>query len=758
MWAPGAPSGPAGWDRRRVGARLRAALAGLHELQGLRAAHQARVRGALAAQPPPPGGPDPRGARGPELRLEATLAALQEQLSRLRRRDTGLKTHLDQLGQQIGELQLDVCRPSCDALDSDSRPSSGFYELSDVGSSCASVCSERLSPSPGTGPPVFPPAKARPGVGDWRPRSADETSVPTRRPPATEEGARPPRERAENAGQPCGVFRPRPVSTGDLERVLPADRGPHSAGPDSAPAAFFCPGLDIPSQALDPTYQRDLVSRGGQEVYAYPSPLHAVALQSPLFALTKETPQRLKHSPPETPPLGAGSPSGTQAGPVHALGTAGAYIDRLLNLRVQRAPQRSAVGAQGPPGCGASRSPQRPRGRWWAGGGRPGEPGRTPGEDAPGAVPSGAPSRDGPPPWSGHVDREPAAGPAPCTPIPQHRGDGGPGGVPSPSGKGARGSPLRAPGPCVRPARTAREASPAGLKAGLPPPQAARARSRAGSRAPRPGKPPPAPPGTPRGFHAVPVLPLAWDPQCRPPGGGPRGRPVLARGAPGRSCSESTLYPVPLLVPLVVARREGYLSPGGPAPLGPPSRRKQRRWQSTVEISAQGRPASRPEPSAGPPRPVTRKASSPGAQSKPPLARQDACTRGGPEPSEEAAECASLFHATIAETSEEEEEEEEEEEASDHTTSRFGDQESSSSDTECRVQSSSSSPAADRAEAVRGAPAWPGEPPQSLPKAPRGARPPLPPVPKLCRIKASKALKKKIRRFQPTALKVMTMV
>lgn len=79
MWAPGGPPGPAGWDRRRVGARLRAALAGLHELRGLRAAQQARVQGALAMQPAPAG---PHGPSGQELRLEAALAALQEQLVR----------------------------------------------------------------------------------------------------------------------------------------------------------------------------------------------------------------------------------------------------------------------------------------------------------------------------------------------------------------------------------------------------------------------------------------------------------------------------------------------------------------------------------------------------------------------------------------------------------------------------------------------------------------------------------------------------
>lgn len=88
MWAPGVPPEPAGWDRRRVGARLRAALAGLHELQGLRARQQARVRDALATQTScAPAAP--RDPHAHELRLEAALAALQEQLVRSARRGRG---------------------------------------------------------------------------------------------------------------------------------------------------------------------------------------------------------------------------------------------------------------------------------------------------------------------------------------------------------------------------------------------------------------------------------------------------------------------------------------------------------------------------------------------------------------------------------------------------------------------------------------------------------------------------------------------
>lgn len=47
--------------------------------------------------------------------------------SRLRKQDVGLKTHLQQLDQQISELKLDVGKVSSEQLESDSRPSSGAY-------------------------------------------------------------------------------------------------------------------------------------------------------------------------------------------------------------------------------------------------------------------------------------------------------------------------------------------------------------------------------------------------------------------------------------------------------------------------------------------------------------------------------------------------------------------------------------------------------------------------------------------------------
>lgn len=120
--------------------------------------------------------------------------------------------------------------------------------------------------------------------------------------------------------------------------------------------------------------------------------------------------------------------------------------------------------------------------------------------------------------------------------------------------------------------------------------------------------------------------------------------------------------------------------------------------------------------------------------------------------SEYSAECASLFHSTIAESSEGE--------MSDNTTNRFGDSESSQSfqsfsdsdsslslDEEDQVDSQGEDRSLVWAEAALG-PTAAGLPLQQLPR----------PEPSACRIKASRALKKKIRRFQPASLKVMTLV
>lgn len=275
-------------DRGRIGERLQAALAGLQELHFLRDKHFSRVRWALTLNRE-----ESRSIQDnvntEELRLEATLNLLKQQLTRLRKQDVGLKTHLQQLDQQISELKLDVCKASTEHLESDSRPSSGFFELSDGGSgslsnSCTSVYSESLSCSSQTNLLPFlstsysPPGRNASGqTSVSRCCSADESmaqsDVP--RPLGVKLGSgciRMPPAKAERARQ-------RPVSTGDLDRVVTSG----TFRSTDVKTSTLCGSLHNPS--VDLKYQSNLVSSSGTEVYCYPSPLHAVALQSPIFNL-----------------------------------------------------------------------------------------------------------------------------------------------------------------------------------------------------------------------------------------------------------------------------------------------------------------------------------------------------------------------------------------------------------------------------------------------------------------------------------------
>uniref|UniRef100_H0WS88 Dishevelled binding antagonist of beta catenin 2 n=1 Tax=Otolemur garnettii TaxID=30611 RepID=H0WS88_OTOGA len=769
MWAPGGPSGPAGWDRRRVGARLRAALAGLHELQGLRATQQARVRGALAMQHPPGPAPPP-GPRGQELRLEAALAALQEQLSRLRQQDAGLKTHLDQLDQQISQLQLDVGAPPGEALDSDSRPSSGFYELSDGGScslstSCASVCSDCVSPSLVSLLPAAQPPKPRPCMGDWRPRSADEISVPAWRPEATEDGSRP-LSSAGGTGLPQGMFRPRPVSTGDLDRAQPADTGLQSASADPQTPSILSQGTDAPPHMLDPQYQRDLVSQGGREVYPYPSPLHAVALQSPLFALAKESPQGDGPPPLRKSIQGPENLCTVQTGLVLEAAPARAYIDRLLSLRSHGTPTRSSVGEQSPLRREVSPSRQEQGDQRMDNEGQLQKSVLGPGRGASG----GFPQQQGPTPpvgaqqvvskWPGHPSGLPEEEPRPLnhcvlgeTPVstppcskpwqPPSADSCGQGRVVSPSRRVDQSCP-QASG-----AFPARKAPSTRLDTGQLKAKVAKVKRRSSDRALRFGKQMPPAPDRHLGVHSAPWLPPEWAPSPWTQETSGLRRSAPAREAPGRSCSESTLYPAPFLLPLLVAPRQGCgaapaLIPLGAVPVSRVARRRQRQWQSSVEISARAHPAHCLEPSPGIPGPSAWRAGSTRAWGRPTQAREDTCTRSESDPSEQSVDCASPPHSTVAETSGDE--------ASDHTVNCFGDRESSGSDSEGGVQSRGRSSALDRGVSRRGQRA------RLQMGPPVGSRPPLPPVPKLSRVKASRALKRRIRRFQPSSLKVITLV
>lgn len=507
---------------------------------------------------------------------------------------------------------------------------------------------------------------------------------------------------------------------GDLERILPADVGLQKAGAHPAAAPFLCHGVD-------PKYQCDLVSRGGREVYPYPSPLHAVALQSPLFALTRETPQSEGRVPPRPPPASPAGPSSVRSRLAFEAGPAAAYIERLLRLRARGSERGPPIGeaSPAPPQLGARKvddedgleKPACTPGRVVVSGAASGDslarppPVPSVGTPFPSSHPKGRPG-----PSCGHMRGEtrPDAPQLACGRAPAPRCPAQPTALAGWTG-GGRWPSGRVDGCCAHPHLVASGASPTG------PPKTRPVTVRRGPSDKTQG------PGRPQ---------LQWGalgvPRPPPESGGAPRRPTLAAEAPGRSCSESSLYPVSFFVPLLVARREGHrasaqaLFPWEAAPLGASggaARKRQRRWQSSVEISAR----ARPDPGLGPRRPAARRGGIPRpvfARPRPPPPPQDTGARSASEGSEGSAECASLLLSTAAESSWDE--------ASDHTASRFGDAESSGSDS--------------------GGGGRPGQ------RARASSKPALPPVPRLCRVKASKALKRKIRRFQPAALKVMTMV
>nr|XP_046258656.1 dapper homolog 2 isoform X2 [Scatophagus argus] len=311
-----------GIDRSRVGERMQAALAGLQELHLLKDRQSDMVSWALRMDREEPVTSVHAGPEGPKMvmgaeeqRLETTLTALKQQL------DVGLKTHLQQLDQQISELKLDVSKASTEQLESDSRPSSGFYELSDGGScslsnSCTSVYSECLSssqtsllllPTSPANSHISPPVQ----VDVCRRRSADESTTQPNPPRATGLHLGSSRIRASTTG--TEQARPRPVSTGDLDKMMAQGLGYCKTVDARKP--LMCTNLK--TSTMDPKFQSNLVSRSGTEVYHYPSPLHAVALQSPIFS---------NGCDPATPGLkeGQGPPVNSSDNKTHG------YIDKLL--------------------------------------------------------------------------------------------------------------------------------------------------------------------------------------------------------------------------------------------------------------------------------------------------------------------------------------------------------------------------------------------------------------------------------------------
>ncbi|NXS26738.1 DACT2 protein, partial [Pomatostomus ruficeps] len=814
----GAPR-PGGWDRGRVGERLQAALAGLQELQVLREKQRELVRAALAMPQRPAAGEEqqPLSAHSKEHRLETTLSALKEQLSRLRRQDVGLKSHLDQLDQRISELKLDVSKTSSEYLDSDSRPSSGFYDLSDGGScslsnSCTSVYSESISSSHTSLLPSSQHPKARLSVFDYRPKSADETTVHTtsfqQQGAYVSDGCRiaASRDVSETPARP----RPRPVSTGDLERLIPADaRFQKEIDPKSMLPLYH--NGDIHLLSMDPKFQNDLVSKNGIDVYPYPSPLHAVALQSPLFSLVGTSPESGFQAPPSKPVPSMTGPSLIKT-TLTSEAKPGGYINKLLQLTRCKGSSRAEVGEWVSPNSQPATLHQRLIITPSTGGVKINssqlekqmsslesnkaegklsrevpegecakqqetlscmneEQSSTWPDTEPSAVNSGYPAKSaarGSPLAEAtessmerslsysqlcQEDSSPDTWNAKAVPpkkLPIKR-----------CGNAklayARGHERVARAEFVHAQFVPAESHQVRAKFASSKTKATKIKRRNSEKVLRPGKQAFCLEKV-RGSHGATKMPAEWTRIQKPQGmKSLLRRPLYSGDMAGRSCSESSLFPAQVRLPTVPSRPELYgasthaLYSLEAACVDTASKKKQRKWQSTVEISSKAHPASlsqgfglgaprQPARRAGVLRTVSMRARSKG-QCHGEYAKSES------DHSEYSADCVSLFHSTIAETSEGE--------VSDFTTNRFGDSESSESDSD--GSSNSSSLALDYDEGDENELIWPENSVRQSVTVQASSRH-LPPVPKICRIKASKALKKKIRRFQPASLKVMTMV
>uniref|UniRef100_A0A8B9Q6M0 Dishevelled binding antagonist of beta catenin 2 n=1 Tax=Apteryx owenii TaxID=8824 RepID=A0A8B9Q6M0_APTOW len=707
------------------------------------------------------------------------------------RQDVGLKSHLDQLDQQISELKLDVSKTSSEYLDSDSRPSSGFYDLSDGGScslsnSCTSVYSESISSSHTNLLPSSQHPKARLSVFDYRPKSADETTVHTtsfqQQGTYVSDGCWI-TVNTDISGTPARS-RPRPVSTGDLERLIPADtRFQKETDPKSM--LPLCHTGELHLLSMDPKFQNDLVSKNGIDVYPYPSPLHAVALQSPLFSLVGSSPEADLQVPPCKPLPSMMGPSLIRTRPTTEA-KPGGYINKLLQLTRCKGNNRADASKQVSTKSQPSTMHQRLIITPSAGGVKINSSSSQLEKQVSSLESNKA---------EGKFQREVPEGECAkqqetvCSLNGEQQStppDTEPSAVNTcyPAKSAARGSPLAEamessedlgtwnpkPVPSRKPPlkRSARsefvhaqfvpaESHQVRVKFASSKTKAVKIKRRNSEKVLRPGKQAFCTEKA-RGLHGAARLPAEWNQPQRPHGMKSLvRRPSYSGDVTGRSCSESSLLPAQLRLLPVPSRPELYRASANArysleaAYIDTATKKKQRKWQSTVEISAKAHLANlssgfgtraprQPVRRAGVLRTVTMR-----AHSKSHL--HGANAKSESDHSEYSAECASLFHSTIAETSEGE--------VSDFTANRFGDSESSESDLD--GSSSSSSLALDYDEGDESELIWPEASVRQSGSVQASSKS-LPPVPKICRIKASKALKKKIRRFQPASLKVMTMV
>nr|XP_056709439.1 dapper 1-A-like [Euleptes europaea] len=338
------PSLWSGSERLRIGERLQASLAGLLELELLRETQRRVVERALQGGRQQEdgnllGSSDlPPAVKLDRSKSEDLLGTPKkpcvsynsseniEVASRALRVHTGERSDTGCLGLRMVSEQLFFPKKAGvnggdaqEIMEADSRPSSGFYETSEMGSlsdSCASVHSD----GPGDSRCSVGSLSHLPGLRESsfiRPRSTDEAAVRLLDLQL---------QRFTLANAP-GADSRRPVSTGDLEFLL-------GLGDLSLPFSKN-PSLQLPQ------YKSDLVSRNTNEIYHYPSPLHAVALQSPLF--TSSLSQSSSQEELDEGPMELAQVTSPEREPSSSKEQQRAQLDRYIAKLVLRFKCRSAV-------------------------------------------------------------------------------------------------------------------------------------------------------------------------------------------------------------------------------------------------------------------------------------------------------------------------------------------------------------------------------------------------------------------------------
>ncbi|XP_067399934.1 dapper homolog 2-like isoform X2 [Emydura macquarii macquarii] len=320
------PSLWSGSDRLRIGERLQASLAGILELQLLRETQKGTVESALGI-----GESAGAGSGGQRQEGRGSLGAKEPlppaKLDRSKSEDLLGVPEKPCVSYCSSESIVTGCRVG----NRDSRAPGTSLALGAAGSNEQLLLHKKpgVQAEPSFTAPETSEADSRPSSGlrdsgCARPHSTDEATVRLL-------DLRLQRVTAPNAPSSPHATARRPVSTGDLEFL-------RSLG-ELSPA--------FPQSVQLLRYKCDLVSRSTSEVYHYPSPLHAVALQSPLFTsgLSRGPSQEDLSERAAVPAVQESSP---WSGPAPSEGQHRVQLDRYIAKLVLRYRCRSAASRSEP--------------------------------------------------------------------------------------------------------------------------------------------------------------------------------------------------------------------------------------------------------------------------------------------------------------------------------------------------------------------------------------------------------------------------